>query len=194
MRGRRPRKTTGGDWSCCTSSQSWRPDSDEETEGEEGRPRMDKAEVLRRRATARRRLLAALDGFDEDSLTRDKVCGHWTVEEVLAHVSGWSRWDFETITALRAGESADLSPLDDIDRFNDQVVTERSGWTVGQILDEMKEVKAAMNRLIADLPEETIAAPAPHICQYWETLADWLLVASWHEEEHAAELEAWQTL
>jgi hypothetical protein len=154
---------------------------------------MDKAEVLRRRTTARRRLLAAVDGLDEDVLTRAKVCGHWSFEEVLAHLSGWSRWDFETISALQAGESADLSPLDDIDGFNDRVVAERSGWTVRQILDEMKEVEAAMNRLIADQPEASLSAPAPHICRYWNTLADWLLVASWHEEEHAAELEAWQT-
>jgi len=153
---------------------------------------MDKQEVVGRRTAARRRLLAAIAGRDEQAMTTLEVCGRWTVKAVLAHVSGWSRWDLETISALRAGEPADLSALDDIDGFNDRLVAERSNWTVAQILDEMQQVEAAMNRLIDDLPAESLSVPAPLTCRYWDTLADWLLIAWWHEEEHAAEFEAWQ--
>jgi hypothetical protein len=152
---------------------------------------MDKQEILKRRTAARRRLLSALEGWDEKSMMTVAVCGRWTVQEVLAHVSGWARWDLETISALLGGEDAELSILDDVDGFNDRLVAERSGWTVAHILDEMAEVEAATNRLIADLPEESLLGPAPFVCRYWQTLAEWLLVAWEHEEEHAAELEAW---
>jgi hypothetical protein len=153
---------------------------------------MNREEIIGRRAAARRRLLAAVEGWDEEAMTTAGVCGRWTALEVLAHVSGWARWDLETISALLAGEEADLSVLDDLDGFNDRLVAERSGWTVAHVLDEMAEVEAATNRFIAGLPEESLLGPAPFVCRYWQTLADWLLVAWEHEEEHAAELEACQ--
>jgi hypothetical protein len=153
---------------------------------------MSREEIIGRRVAARRRLLAAVEGCDEETMTTARVCGRWTARDVLAHVSGWARWDLETIRALLAGEDAELAVLDDVDGFNDRLVTERGGWSVERVLEEMEEIEAATNQFIADLPEERLLGSAPFVCQYWRTLADWLLVAWEHEEEHAAELETWR--
>jgi hypothetical protein len=116
---------------------------------------MDREEILSRRAAASARQLAVFDGWDEETMTTAAVCGPWTAFDLLAHVCGWARWDLETISALLAGEDTDLSVLDDVDGFNDRLVTERRGWTVAQVLDEMAQVEAATNRFIGALPEES---------------------------------------
>jgi hypothetical protein len=151
---------------------------------------MDKEEILYSLTRARARLLAAIESLTEVETTTLPISEAWTIREVLAHVSGWADWDLDTIRAIKAGHSPDLSVIVDVDLFNEQLVTERSAWSLDHILAELEETSAAIQALVREMQEQDIEA-SRFQGPYWSNLAEWLQVAWEHEEEHALQIEAW---
>ena len=151
---------------------------------------MDKEEILKNLTRARTRLLAAVTGLAEAEMTTLPISEEWTIREVLAHVGGWAAWDLGANRAIQDGDSPDLSVIVDVDQFNEHLVTERSGWSLHQILAELEETSAAIQGLVRATPErdmKTSRFQGP----FWSNLAEWLQVAWEHEEEHALQIEAW---
>ena len=151
---------------------------------------MDKEAILKNLTRARTRLLAAVEGLAEAEMTTLPVSETWTIREVLSHVGGWAAWDLGAIRAIQDGDSPDLSAIVDVDRFNEQLVTERSEWSLDQILAELEETSTAIQGLVRAMPErdmKTSRFQGP----FWSNLAEWLQVAWEHEEEHALQIEAW---
>ena len=153
---------------------------------------MDRQEVLNQLARVRARLLAAIEGLSEREITTPPVCGVWTLQEVLAHISGWAVWDLEAIRAIQQGKSHDLSVIQDVDVFNNWLVAQRKEWSVDRILAEMEDIQTAMQELVRSMSDQHLLDVGPFQGPYWENLAEWLQVAWEHEEEHAAQIQAWR--
>ena len=153
---------------------------------------MDKEEILDNLTGARTRLLAAVEGVTETKMTTMLVSEAWTLREILAHVAGWAAWDLGAIRAIQDGDSPDLSVILDVDLFNEQVVAERNGWSLDQILAELEETQTAIQELVREMPDRDIFNAERFQGPFWNSLADWLQVAWEHEEEHTLQIEAWR--
>jgi hypothetical protein len=153
---------------------------------------MDKQGVLDHLAGAQAALLGAIEGLTEAEMTSMPVAGEWTIRDILAHVSGWAAWDLAGIRGVLAGEPPNFSAIQDVDAFNARLVAERREWTLGRILAEMADAHAALQELLAGMPDEDVFSVGPFQGPYWDHLAGWLQVAWEHEEEHAAQIRAWR--
>ncbi|MBM4431275.1 MAG: ClbS/DfsB family four-helix bundle protein [Chloroflexi bacterium] len=153
---------------------------------------MDKRLVLNRLAGARAHLLVAVEGLSQIQMTALSISGFWTLREVLAHIGGWAAWDLRTIRAIQQGEHPDLSAIQEVDGFNARLVSERSQWSLEQILAEMAEAHAATQQLVDGLSDQELFGVGPFGGPYWDTLAEWLQIAWEHEEEHAVQIVTWR--
>jgi len=153
---------------------------------------VDRQEVLNHLVSARARLLAAIEGLSETEMTTLPISGVWTLRQVLAHIDGWAVWDLEAIRAIQQGSSPDLSAIQDVDVFNNCLVAQRKEWSVDRILAEMQETLTAMQELVRSMSDQHLFDAGPFRGPYWENLAEWLQVAWEHEEEHAAQIQAWR--
>ena len=155
---------------------------------------MDKRVLLEHLTGARADLLAAIEGLNETEMTTLPVAGVWTIRDILAHVSGWAAWDLAGIRTILAGGRVNFSPIQDVDTFNARLVAERSGWSLDRILAEMRDTQAALQELLAGMPDEDLFHVGPFQGPYWKNLAGWLQVAWEHEAEHAAQIRTWRAM
>jgi uncharacterized damage-inducible protein DinB len=143
-------------------------------------------------ASTRAQLLAAIEGLSATQLTTQPVLGTWSLREVLAHISGWAKWDLEAITAIQQGQCPDLSVIQDEDAFNNRLVAERRQWSPGNILAELEDTQVCMQELVGSLSDRNLFVDQAFRGPYWENLAEWLQVAWEHEEEHTAQILIWR--
>jgi len=94
----------------------------------------------------RERFEAFCRSLSDEELAREVPDSTWTVKDFVSHLATLdteiTRW-FEAVrdgTTDEPARSADGSPFD-VDRWNNGVVAERSGWSLDQIFEE-----AASNR------------------------------------------------
>jgi len=153
---------------------------------------MDKQEVLDHLTGARAELMAAIEGLSETEMTTLPVTGIWTVKEILAHICGWAAWDLAAIKGVLAGKAPDLSAIQGVNTFNARLIAERGGWSLDRILAEMRDTQAALQGLLAGMPDENLFQARSFRGPYWDNLAGWLQVAWEHEEEHAVQIRAWR--
>jgi len=151
---------------------------------------MYKPEVLEHLAEARTELLSAIEGLSDTEMTTLPVAGVWTIKDILAHIGGWAAWDLAGIRLILVGERPDFSAIQDVDTFNAQLVAERSDWSLDQILAEMRDTQAALQELLAGMPDEDLFRSGRFQGPYWDNLAEWLQVAWEHEQEHAAQMRS----
>lgn len=153
---------------------------------------VDRQVVLERLTGARTRLLASIEGLSETEMSTAPVSGTWTLRELIAHVSGWASWDLEAIRGIQQNKGPDLSVIQDVDLFNELLVTQRAEWSADRILAEMEATQTELLELVGSMSDQhlldTDAFPGP----YWHNLAEWLQVAWEHEEEHASEIQSWR--
>jgi uncharacterized protein (TIGR03083 family) len=92
-------------------------------------------------------LVRSLDAAQLDTPTR---CDGWTVRDVAAHVAG-------TLADIVAGRFEGLGTPE----VTQREVDERAGRTTAELADELDEVNAGSQRLLAAFDEEGWEAPAP---------------------------------
>ncbi len=153
---------------------------------------MDKRALLERLTGARADLLSAIAGLSEVEMTTQPVAGAWTIRDVLVHIGGWAAWDLAGVRGIVAGQPPDFAAIRDVDTFNADLVAVRSGWSLAQVLAEMRDAQAALLELLAGLSDEALFRDESFRGPYWDHLAGWLQVAWEHESEHAAQIRAWR--
>jgi hypothetical protein len=153
---------------------------------------MNKQQILDRLTEARASLLAAIEGLSGEEMTALPVADTWTLREILAHIGGWAAWDLAAIKQVQAGRHPNFDPIQDVDTLNAGLVAVRSGWSLTQILAEMRDAHAALLELLANLSDEELFGGESFQGPYWGNLAEWLQVAWEHEDEHIAQIRAWR--
>ena len=93
---------------------------------------------------------------------------------------------------MQQGKRPNLSVIQDVDAFNQQLVAERKKWSVDKILAEMDNTGVAMQELVGSVSDRELFESDSFRGPYWESLAEWLQVAWEHEEEHIAQIRAWR--
>src|SRR5512146_1291769 len=121
---------------------------------------MSKAEFLRDLDEENRQWESLLNSFDETRMEQPGVAGHWSVKDVVAHITSWRR---RTVTRLQAVARGEPPPppmwpanLTEDDEINAWFYEQEHGKSLRQTLDESRQVYQQMRAAIDALPESTL--------------------------------------
>lgn len=147
-----------------------------------------KRENLYERLESRwRELHDAFQGLSDDALMEGGVVGPWSVRDVLAHVT---TWDEEALKALpvivEGGRVPRYSDLyGGIDAFNAQSQRRKRGFSLEQVLTELKETHQRILSYLESVPDSAFAKENRFLRRLRQDTYG-------HLREHAEQIRAWR--
>lgn len=129
----------------------------------------------------------ALHGLSDEEMLEAGVVGHWSVRDVLAHIT---TWDGEALKALpvildrgRLPRYSDL--YGGIDAFNAQVQEGKKGLSLERVLTELEETHLRLLAYLDDVPEEAFATEGRFLRRLRQDTYG-------HYREHTEQIRAWR--
>jgi hypothetical protein len=156
---------------------------------------MKKSELLNGLQEENQQWEALLDQIGLVRMDQPGVSDHWSVKDIVAHLTGWRR---RTVVRLQAAQRREPEPpppwpahLQTDDEINAWIYESNHGRSVSEILDESHQVFQHLLAAIEGLPDEVLIDPARYL--------PWLegqpfnaseFFAHFHEE-HEPDIRAW---
>lgn len=130
------------------------------------------------------RLLAPIKDLPIELMDEPLTEGKWSVKQLILHLTYWNTLTVRALEALYAGEEFDWSPYDDIDKLNEQIVSDRQPDPYRRIVAEFQIVHGTLMAAVERIPAERFSESGE--------LPDWLVThVPQHYLHHAPKLEAW---
>jgi hypothetical protein len=99
-----------------------------------------------------------LDQIGQARLDQPGVNGHWSMKDIVAHLSGWNRWLVTRLQAAGRGEPEPPPPwpahLQTDDEINAWIYESNRGRSVPEVLDEMQQIHQQLLTVIGGLPDD----------------------------------------
>ena len=164
---------------------------------------------LARLVAAKERLLSAITGLDEQTLTTEPVVGDWTVKDMLGHIVSWDKEFRREIRLILQGEHPGyglvIDGSDDFAGWNEHWIAEKRGWSWARMLADLEQdTKQAAELILALSPQEyrrrggtpwkRAALTRPETPSREDTdSVDTLVTFHWrHANQHARMIERWK--
>ena len=125
--------------------------------------------------TAWTRLDAAVEKVDREEMLSGGFCGHWSVKDVLAHIS-WYENQMIQLLKTRILVDSDLWRMATDDR-NDRICAMFAGDDLGRVLERFAQTHKVLAGLVEDLDHADLNDPAgfqgmPEEWRPWQVLAE----------------------
>ena len=156
---------------------------------------MNKSELLNGLQEEYRQWKALLDQIDPSRMDQPGVTGHWSIKDIVAHLTGWRR---RTVARLQAAQRREPEPpppwpahLQTDDEINAWIYETNHERPVREVLDESHQVFQRLLAAMEGLPDEVIMDPGRHLP--WlegQPLSAGQFFAHFHEE-HEPDMRAW---
>lgn len=154
---------------------------------------MSKAEFLRDLDEENRQWESLLNSFDETRMEQPGVAGHWSIKDIVAHITSWRRRTVARLQAVAKGEPepGPMWPenLTDDDEINAWLYEREHGKSPQQTLGESRQVFQQLRSAIEALPDDVLADPKNFPWLEGEPLTPALLFGHFHDE-HEADMRA----
>ena len=143
--------------------------------------------------TAKRLIILAIDdawrglraSFSElrsEDVVETGVCGEWSVNQVLWHISAWERL---LITALETPDDGYDYPEPDTDDFNSEAVAKMNDALPREVVERLESTHRKLRDALANTPASYFVQDHPRR----RLIDEWAFL---HYEEHAAQIAAWR--
>lgn len=120
---------------------------------------MDKSELLNRLQEEYRGWEAFLDQIGPTRMDQPGVAAHWSVKDIVAHLTGWNRWLVARLEAAgrRAPEPSPPWPahLQTDDEINAWIYESNRERSVSETLNDSRQVFRQLLAIIEGLPDKT---------------------------------------
>jgi hypothetical protein len=130
------------------------------------------------------RIDSVIAGLTDEQASRPAADG-WSVKDQLTHITFWHEMRFfETSRIARGGRAGFQETEEDgLEQMNRQMVENRRGLPLSQVMDDLRFVREMVKQAIVALPEEILdRAPFAEIGPN----------GAGHEMDHADLIEAWR--
>lgn len=143
---------------------------------------------------------ALLASVGEARMDIPGAAGHWSVKDIVSHVTAYERWLIEWLTAASQNTFPAPSPLDDgdIERRNARVYELTHAMSLQDVMNDACQNFEALLAIIELLPDEYFDDPqnaAWFMKPYWSkmnTVPDAVInLSADHYEEHIPTIKAW---
>lgn len=150
--------------------------------------------------TERQRWEALLATIDEEHMLQAGVAGHWSVKDVIAHITVYEAWLVEWLKAAQQGGFPPPSVLDDanIDRRNERVYSETHILSLEEVIAQARLTFQELIAVIEAFPAVDFIDPertAWFMRPYWSRIstlgAAIANLSCEHYQEHMPDLNAW---
>lgn len=156
---------------------------------------MTKDKLLQQLEQSRENFLELLEDLSDDDLLRPGVCDHWSIRDVLYHLT---RWEAELISLLWQARqdnkptTVHFGNLTDA-QINAQWQKESAGRSLERILDDFHTVRTQTLRRIEAFSERDLTNPQRYAWLNNRPLYEWILENSAkHEAEHGEQIRQWK--
>jgi uncharacterized damage-inducible protein DinB len=149
-------------------------------------------ELMARLAAERAGLMEGLLGLDERALREPRSLGEWSVQDVLAHIAAWERWEMRSMGSMVAGETPDLAAAGDFDGANAAFIAPWRDRALDEVVSEVCSARAEWVAWLEGLPDKEFSRPRSYHGWDW-TFSDIPLRVQWeHDAHHAQRIAAWR--
>ncbi len=145
---------------------------------------------------------ALLDQIGTARMDEPGVAGHWSIKDIIVHLTGWDQYVVARLQAARRGEPEPPPPwpadLQNDDEINAWLYERNHGRSVNAILADTQALFQQIFTILADLPAETrvetirtadgrefyrlwLGGKRFSICEFFEHFRD----------DHEPEIRAW---
>jgi hypothetical protein len=120
---------------------------------------MDKSELQNWLHESYAKWEAFLDQIGIARMDEPDVAGHWSVKDIIVHLTGWDRYVVARLQAARRGEPEPPPPwsadLQNDDEINAWLYEHNHGRSVNEILADTRELFQQIFTILVDLPADT---------------------------------------
>ena len=118
---------------------------------------MEKAELLNWLKQEHRQWEALLDQIDSARMEEPGVAAHWSMKDIVAHLTGWNRNLVAQLEALQRGEAQPPPPwppeLQTDDEVNAWIYETTHGRSLHEVLDKSQQVFRQLFAVIEAFPD-----------------------------------------
>ena len=108
----------------------------------------------------------------------------WTIKEMIAHITAWETVIHKAIQAYLAGEPPYFLHEQDFDVFNQEAVDFRGDWSLEQVLQEWKDVRAKLVKTIQKIKPDDLSVVMVLPWGSERTVSELIEIIGEHEGEH----------
>jgi hypothetical protein len=137
---------------------------------------------------ARRELLSAASRVPPRARTTRRVCGVWTLKDLLGHLADWEDFGVRGLRLMAQGRPPDVEEVTDIDAWNHEHAAARAAQPWDQVWADLHETRAELMRVLKDMSEERLPRWYRFPWGARGTAYDWLVVFVTHDRDHARDL------
>jgi uncharacterized damage-inducible protein DinB len=153
---------------------------------------MTKEKTLARLAESRRALLQAIEGLNEEEMTRIQVEGVWTIKDVLGHITSWEETCLEPLRRCADGGLFEVDVIEDYLTWNDVQAARKRDIPLDVILDELATIRQGLVEATSSLSARQWEQRVPFSWGGEGTMAEVLNVFYRHELEHVYTIQQWR--
>jgi hypothetical protein len=136
-----------------------------------------------------------LDQIGPENMEQPGVTGHWSIKDIVAHLTGWRR---RTVARLQAAGRGDPEPpppwpshLHTDDEINAWIYEANHEKSVQEVLDESQRVFEQLLAAVEDLPDRVFVDVQQYL-PWWEgNLLNSAAFFSHFHEEHEPDMRAY---
>ena len=117
---------------------------------------MDRQQLLQQLDKAWAAIKESYTGLSDSQLTEPGVTGHWSVKDILAHVTTWEEEALKSLPLIIKGGKPPRYSLQygGIDAFNAQMTAQKRGLSVSDVLRQLDETHRRLIDYVQSAPEE----------------------------------------
>jgi hypothetical protein len=138
---------------------------------------------------------AFLDQIGPARMDQPGVNGHWSIKDIVAHLTGWQP---RLIARLQAAQRSEAEPpppwpahLQTEDEINAWIYEANRGRSVHEVLDESRQVFQQFLAVIEGLPDDILIEPAYHIVRLGGQRFSASEFFDHFHDDHEPDMRAW---
>ena len=145
--------------------------------------------LIQQLAQAHEKMRAVLADVD----IQMEIYSHWTIKQVLAHITGWDDVSIASLRSHITGDEPDAQAARGINLYNAQSVETREPLSYDQVVKEWELARRQLEAIINEMPPEKFKEPLLFAWGQTGTIAQLVAIFARHEEGHAEEIRKLMT-
>jgi uncharacterized damage-inducible protein DinB/predicted RNase H-like HicB family nuclease len=137
---------------------------------------------------AREELLTAAALVPPEERTSRRVCGEWTLKDVLGHIADWEWLGVEGLRHMAAGQPPQVEPVEDVDAWNRAHAEARREQPWDEVWADFHAARRALLAVLEGIDQADMGRlfSTPWVDQC--TPYAWAFIHLAHDREHAEDL------